>query len=86
VADFSFSPQCLQELAEWEATTSPREQDALDQVLAAIVTNPALPGRVPSFYDPLAPSYLCRAGRVLIHYRVVGTDQVQFLNLFYTKA
>ena len=86
MAEFSFSPRFLQELAEWEATASPREQDALDQVLAAIVTNPTLPGRVPSFYDPLAPSYLYRAGRVLVHYRVVSTRQVQFLNLFYTRG
>ena len=73
-------------MAEWEATASPRERDALDQMLAAIVTNPALPGRVPSFYDPLAPSYLYRVGQVLIHSRVEATDQVQFLNLFYTKG
>ncbi|MGH7965733.1 MAG: hypothetical protein ACRERD_28615 [Candidatus Binatia bacterium] len=85
MADFSFSPQFLQELAEWEATASPRERDMLDKVLAAIVTNPALPGRAPSFYDPLAPSYLYRTGRMLIHYHVVrDTNQVQFLNLFYT--
>jgi hypothetical protein len=83
VADFSFSPQFLKELAEWEATASPTERETLDQTLAAIVMNPTLPGRVPSFYDPLAPSYLYRAGRVLIHYRVEEGDQVQFLNLFH---
>jgi hypothetical protein len=86
VADFSFTPQFLQELAEWEASAAPRERDALDQALAAIVMSPALPGRVPSFYDPLAHSYLYRVGRVLIHYRIVDTDQVQFLNLFYAKS
>jgi hypothetical protein len=86
VADFSFSPRFLQDLAEWEATASPTDRDALDRVLAAIVTNPTLPGRVPSFYDPLAPSYLYRAGRVLIHYQEVAPDHVQFLNLFYSKG
>lgn len=72
-------------MAEWEATASVREREVFDQVLAAIVTNPTLPGRVPSFYDPLAPSYLYRAGRVLVHYHIAReTNQVQFLNLFYT--
>ena len=82
--DFSFSPRFLQDLAEWEAAASPREREALDQVLATIVANPALPGRAPSFYDPLAPSYLYRVGRVLIHYRV-ETNEVLFLNLFFTR-
>jgi hypothetical protein len=84
VDDFSFSPRFLQDLAEWEATASPREREALDQVLATIVANPALPGRSPSFYDPLAPSYLYRVGRVLIHYRI-ETTEVLFLNLFFTR-
>jgi len=84
VDNFSFSPRFLQDLAEWEATASLRERAALDQVLAAIVTNPALPGRVPSFYDPLVPSYLYRAGQLLIHYRPEATEVV-FLNLFFTR-
>lgn len=83
--DFSFSPRFLQDLAEWEATASPREREALDQVLATIVANPALPGRSLSFYDPLAPSYLYRVGRVLIHYREEATEVV-FLNLFFPRS
>lgn len=86
MADFSFTSQFLQELAEWEATVAPREREVLDQALAEIVMNPALPRRAPSFYDPLAPSYLYRAGRVLVHYRIVATEQIQFLNLFFTKS
>lgn len=89
MADFSFSTQFLQELAEWEASASPKDRDLLDQALAAITANPALPGRAPSFYDPLAPSYLYRAGGVLIHYRESAPDQiqsVQFLNLFASRT
>jgi len=85
MAEFAFSPRFLQDLAEWEQNASAKDKEALDKVLAAIVQNPALAGRVPSFYDPLVPSYLYRAGAVLIHYRVTD-DQVEFLNLFYQKA
>ncbi len=83
--DFSFTSRFLQDLAEWEANASPREREALDRVLATIVANPATPGRVPSFYDPLAPSYLYRAGKILIHYRITS-NEVTFLNLFFTKT
>ena len=83
--EFSFSPRFLQDLAEWEQTASSKDKEALDKILAALVKNPALPGRVSSFYDPQSPSYLYRAGAVLIHFRIVD-DQVEFLNLFYQKA
>ena len=82
MADFSFSPRFLQELAEWEKIASPSEREMVDRALAAIVTNPTLPGRVPSFYDPLIPSYLYRAAKVMIHYRAEN-NLVQFLNLFF---
>jgi hypothetical protein len=85
VAEFAFSPRFLQDLAEWEHTASTKDKEALDKTLAAIVQNPALAGRVPSFYDPLMPSYLYRAGAVLIHYHAIN-DQVEFLNLFYQKT
>ena len=83
--EFSFSPRFLQELAEWEHPASPKDKAQLDTVLAAIVQNPALPGRTPSFYDPLVPSYLYRLGAVMIHFRVT-TDQVEFLNLFFQRS
>ncbi len=51
--EFSFSPRFLQELAEWEQTASPKDRAQLDHILAAIVQNPTLAGRAPSFYDPL---------------------------------
>lgn len=82
MADFSFAPRFLQELAEWEQLASPNDREVVDRALAAIVANPTLPGRVPSFYDPLVPSYLYRAGRLLIHYRAEN-NHVQFLNLFF---
>ena len=83
--EFAFSPQFLQELAEWEQKASAKDKEALDETLAAIVKNPALAGRAPSFYDPLVPSYLYRVGAVLIHYRIVK-EQVEFLNLFYRRG
>ena len=83
--EFAFSPQFLRELTEWEQRGSAKDKEALDEALAAIVKNPALAGRAPSFYDPVAPSYLYRVGAVLIHYRIVK-DQVEFLNLFYRRG
>jgi hypothetical protein len=85
VDEFSFSPRFLQELAEWEQTASPKDRAQLDHILAAIVQNPTLAGRAPSFYDPLVPSYLYRLGSVLIHFRVTN-DQVEFLNLFFRRS
>jgi hypothetical protein len=85
VDEFSFSPRFLQELAEWEQTASPKDRAQLDRLLAAIVQNPMLAGRAPSFYDPLVPSYLYRLGAVLIHFRVTN-DQVEFLNLFFRRS
>ena len=83
--EFSFSPCFLQELAEWEQTASPKDRAQLDRILAAIVQNPMLAGRAPSFYDPLVPSYLYRLGTILIHFRVT-TDQIEFLNLFFRRS
>ena len=86
MAEFAFARRFLRDLAEWEGTSSPRDVEALDQVLAAIAADPSLPGRVPSFYDPAAPTYLYRAGSVLIHYRVISGGGVEFLNLFFRRA
>ena len=83
--EVAFSPQFLQELAEWEQKASIKDKETLDKALAAIVKNPALAGRAPSFYDPIVPSYLYRVGAVLIHYRILK-DQVEFLNLFYRRG
>ena len=83
MAEFIFSQRFLLDVAEWEKTASPRDQQALDHVLAMIAADPALPGRAPSFYDPQVPSYLYRAGTFLVHYRLRDEGKVEFLNLFY---
>jgi hypothetical protein len=83
VAEFVFSRRFLRDVAGWEKNASPRDQEALAQVLAAIAADPALPGRAPSFYDPQAPSYLYRSGSFLVHYRLTANGKVEFLNLFY---
>jgi len=85
VAEFAFARRFLRDVAEWEGTSSPRDVEALEQALAAIAANPSLPGRLPSFYDPAAPSYLYRAGSVVIHYRVVSGGGVEFLNVFFRR-
>jgi len=85
VADFLFTRIFLQQLAEWESSASESDRDAVDRAIASIAANPALPGRVPSYYDPAQPSYLYRAGSVLIHFRPRGDDSVLFLNFFYRR-
>lgn len=83
MAEFIFTRRFLLDVADWEKRASPRDQAALEQVLAAIAADPSLPGRAPSFYDPHAPSYLYRAGTFLVHYRLTDKGKVEFLNLFH---
>ncbi len=83
MAEFIFSRRFLREVVDWEKSASPRDRDALEQILAAIAADPALPGRVPSFYNPQEPSYLYRAGSFLVHYRLTADGKVEFLNLFH---
>lgn len=86
MADFFFSSQFLGELSLFEKSVSTNDLKHLDEILAAIANNPQLPGRVPSFYDPAKPSYLYRSGKVLIHYRELDNDDIEFLNLFWRRA
>lgn len=58
----------------------------LEEVLAATVDDPNLPGRMPSFYDPTSPIYLYRRGQFLVHFRVPSPGVVAFLNLFWPKV
>jgi hypothetical protein len=82
VADFICQLQFLRDVAEWEKTASPRDKEALVQILAAIVADPELRGRIPSFYDPQNPSYLYRGPSFVVHYRVSARGKVEFVNLF----
>lgn len=85
MAEFLFSRRFLRDLAEWEPTSSAADRELLDRTLGRISSDPAVPGRVPSFYDPTRPSYLFRAGELLIHYRVRDDGAVEFLNLFFRR-
>jgi hypothetical protein len=86
VAEFILSRRFLEELALFQKNASPRDLELLERTLAAIVQNPNLPGRMPSYYDPAVPSYLYRAGQLLIHYRIVQDEDVEFLNLFWPRV
>ena len=82
MADFVCQPRFLTDLVEWEKSSSSRDEEAFDRVLAAIVADPELRGRVPNFYDPKRPSYLCRGPSFTVHYRVLPNQKVEFVNLF----
>ncbi|MGE5218149.1 MAG: hypothetical protein ACM3SP_14200 [Chloroflexota bacterium] len=86
MAEYRFSRRFLEELSAFEKSASPRDLKAVDEILAAIASDPDLPGRVSSFYDPASPSYLYRSGKFLIHFRVPNSDIVEFLNLFWPKV
>jgi hypothetical protein len=86
VADFVLTRKFLEELAAFEKSASARDVRNLEETLAAIVRDPHLAGRVPSFYDPSVPSYLYRSGNLLIHYRVPRGGVVEFLNLFWRSV
>ena len=85
MAEYFLSKQFLDELSVFEKSVSARDVANLDQAMAAIVQNPNLPRRISSFYNPAAPSYLYRAGNILIHFRLTESDDVEFLNLFWQR-
>ena len=85
MADFVFTRQFLNELSEFQKSTSEDDLKSLEMTLATTVRDPYLRGRVPSFYDPSFPSYLYRAGNVLIHFRVNQRRSIEFINLFWPK-
>lgn len=70
-------------MAEWEPRAGETARRSLEQALASIALNPALAGRIPSYYEPARPSFLFRSGQVLIHYRMADDGRVEFLNLFF---
>ncbi len=84
--DFVFTRQFLNELSEFQKSTSEDDLKSLEKTLATIVRDPYLRGRVPSFYDPSLPSYLYRAGNVLIHFRVNQRRSIEFINLFWSRV
>jgi hypothetical protein len=86
VADFRFTPNCLAEIAQIEAACSPHEAALLDEALARVASDPALPGRFPSFYDPTKPSFLYRADPFMIHFRIGDDGVVEFLNVFWRRV
>lgn len=86
MADYLLSRQFLEELSAFEKSVSTRDIRNLEESLAAIIHNPNLPRKVPSFYDPTSPSYLYRSGSILIHYRMTDSDQIEFLNIFWPRV
>jgi hypothetical protein len=74
----------LRQVAELEAVISAAERDALDRALARIITDPFLPERFPTFYDPTLPTYFVRSDPFLIEFAVEEeTDTVTFISLFH---
>ena len=86
VAEFVLSRRLLEELALFQKNASPSDLELLERTLASIVEHPNVPDRMLSYYDPASPSYLYRAGQLLIHYRLPHYERVEFLNLFWPRV
>jgi hypothetical protein len=83
VAEPRFTPSFLRRVAELEKTASALEQQLLEQSLARILTDPYLPERFPTFYDPHLPTFFLRSGPFMIEFAVdEKTDAVTFVSLF----
>ncbi|MBI4487924.1 MAG: hypothetical protein HY694_02465 [Deltaproteobacteria bacterium] len=86
MAEPAFTPSFLRRIAELDRTASGAELDLLDRTLARIVGDPYLPGRFPTFYDPLHPTFLARADPFLIEFAVdEEADRITFVSLFYRR-
>jgi len=86
VADFTFTQNCLAEIAQIEASCSPHEATLLEEALARVAADPDLAGRFPSFYDPTRPSFLYRTDPFMLHFRILDDGNVEFLNVFWRRV
>jgi len=84
VAEPVFTPSFLRRIIELEKRLSTAESELLEKALARIVTDPELPERFPTFYDPSLPTFFLRAGPFMIEFAVDDeTGGVTFVSLFY---
>lgn len=80
---FRFSASYLRDFAALDSGLTARERESLDRVMAAVVRDPAIRGRVETFYDPGQSSWLLRVDPFVVHYtHDLDADEVIFLNLF----
>jgi len=62
---------------------SPADEEILNTLMAAVISDPQGVERVQSFYDPLRPSWLARSDPFVVHFAFdVDADEVIFLNVF----
>ena len=62
---------------------SPADEEILDVLLGAVISDPEGVQRVQSFYDPQSPSWLARSAPFVVHFAFdVDADEVIFLNVF----
>ena len=84
MAEPGFTPSFLKRVVEFEKTASTIEVRLLEQTLASIVSDPYLPERFATFYDPNLPTFFVRSGPFLIEFAVdEKTDRVTFVSLFH---
>ena len=83
---FRFDRAYLRDFADLDPGLTQKEREAIDLAMSAIVRNPAVRGRIQSFYDPERPSWLLRFDPFVVHYCYdEEADEVIFLNLFRRK-
>ena len=76
MAEPNFTDAFLKHLRDVENSATRLEQELLEQTLARIVTDPYLPERFPTFYNPNSPTYFFRSGPFMIEFAVDEKDDV----------
>ena len=83
MAEPNFTDAFIKHLRDVENSATRLEQELLEQTLARIVTDPYLPERFATFYDPNAPTFFLRSGPFMIEFAVDEKDDVvTFVSLF----
>ena len=83
MADPIFLPAFLRRLRDFERTATSLERQLLEETLAHVVTDPYLPERFATFYDPNSPTFFLRSGPFMIEFAIDEKDDVvTFVSLF----
>jgi len=80
---YTLAPQFVRDFQALESGMSPADQEILNTLMAAVISDPQGVERVQSFYDPQRPSWLTRSDPFVVHFAFdADADEVIFLNLF----
>lgn len=80
---YTLSPQFIRDFLALESGMSRADEEIVDALLAAVISEPQGVEKVQTFYDPHHPSWLARSDPFVVHFAFDSeADEVVFLNLF----